>query len=204
MENKEKEKKVKRTTSKAKGTTKTKSTTKKKAVPTKGKVTKAKEKPQKTTEEKVTSKATQTKDVKIEEHGFWEDAKDNVVEGAKILGEEAKHLGKKISSYSEIVFGKIKDNTKEVFKHGLDLTHEGVHKAQQMAEHLKDDFEIKKLNNKKKDISTQLGIKFYLAIKSNDNEIPDDLMKEKDILSLLKELEVIDKEILQHSEKYNK
>ena len=148
------------------------------------------------------SKDNSKKQSKTNESGFWDEAKENVTEGAKIISDEAKHLGKRIAKYSETIFGKIKDN--EVFKYGLDLTSEGVHKAQEMAENLKDDFEIRKLNNKKKEVSTQLGMKFYLAVKNNKNKIPDNLMKDKEILSLLKELEQIDKEILKRTENSEK
>ncbi|MDA3905072.1 MAG: hypothetical protein PF484_03260 [Bacteroidales bacterium] len=154
--------------------------------------------------EKVSSKASEKQDDKTKESAFWDEAKENVTEGAKIFGDEAIHLGKKLASYSESIFGKIKDNTKDAFKYGLDLTNEGVQRAQEMAEHLKDDFEIRKLNNKKKEVSTQLGIKFYLEIKNNNNEIPDNLLKNNEVLSLLKELEDFDKEILKRSEETEK
>lgn len=141
---------------------------------------------------------------KSKEAGFWDDAKDSVSEGAKIIGDEAKNLRQKIASYSEVIYGKIKDNTQEVIKYGLDLTSEGVNKAQEAAEQLKDDYEVRKLNNKKKEVSTQLGMKFYLSVKNNDNKLPENLMKDKEILSLIKELEEIDKEILSRKEETDK
>lgn len=161
---------------------------------------KEKENTSKKTEDKQKKTNTKTDTNKNQEQGFWDEAKENVTEGAKIIGEEAKHWGEQFAKYSESIFGKIKDNTNDVIKYGLDLTSEGVHKAQEMAEQLKDDFEIRKLNNKKKEVSTQLGMKFYLAVKNNDNEVPDNLMKDKEIVSLLKELEQIDKEIIKLSE----
>ena len=136
----------------------------------------------------------------IKDKDFWTETKENINEGAKIFSKEAKQIGKKIASYSDVLFGKIKDNTKDVIKYGLDLTNEGVHRAQELAEDLKDDFEVRKLNTKKKEVSTQLGMKFYLAIKNNKNEIPADLLKDKEVLSLLKEIEEVDKEILKHSD----
>lgn len=146
------------------------------------------------------TKAKQEKTNTTEEHGFWDEAKENVSEGAKIIGEGAASFSHKLAEYSESIFGKIKDNTNEVIKYGLDLTKEGVHKAQEVAENLKDDYEVRKLNTKKKEVSTQLGMKFYLAIKNNDNKVPENLMKDKAIVSLVKELEEIDKEILKSSE----
>jgi len=158
-------------------------------------------------EKEHTSKTTEEKQEKTnanKEHGFWGEAKENVTEGAKIIGDEAKHWGEQFAKYSESIFGKIKDNTNEVIKYGLDLTSEGVHKAQDTAEQLKDDYEIRKLNNKKKEVSTQLGMKFYLAVKNNNNEVPENLMKDKEIVSLIKELEEFDKEIIKLSEEKNK
>jgi len=134
------------------------------------------------------------------EQSFWDETRENVFEGAKVISEEAKHLSQVIANYSETIFGKIKDNTSEVIKYGLDLTNEGVHKAQEIAEQLKDDYEVRKLISKKKEVSTQLGMKFYLAVKNNKNKIPENLLKEKDIISLLKELEELDKQILKLSE----
>ncbi len=55
-----------------------------------------------------------TKTEKKRETGFWEDAKENINEGAKFVGEEARDLGEKISSYSEEVFGKIRERTTEL------------------------------------------------------------------------------------------
>lgn len=162
---------------------------------------KAKENISENKESKASNKQEESKkkDQTTEETGFWDDAIENVSEGAKIVGDEAREFGKKIASYSEVLFGKIKDNTQEAFKYGLDLTQDGVHRAQELAERLRDDFEIRKQNNLKKDVAAQLGINFYLEIKNNDNKVPDNLMKKKNIISLLKELEKIDKEILKHS-----
>lgn len=141
---------------------------------------------------------------KAKEKDFWDDAKANISESAKNIGEEVKYLGKKMASYSETIFGKIKDNTKEVIKYGLDLTKDGVHQAQEMAENLKDDIEIRKFNTKKKEVSAQMGMKFYLEIKNNNNQIPENLMQDNEVISLLKELEKLDKEILKRSEESKK
>src|SRR6056297_1111376 len=132
----------------------------------------------------------------IDPEKIWEDAKENVTEGAKYITQEARELGKQISTYSEVLFGKIKDKSGEVLKYGLNLTEEGVNKAQKAAESLREDAEMKKLNKRKKEVASQLGMKFYLLVKNNGNHVPRDLISNKDILSLMKELEDIDKEIL--------
>lgn len=136
------------------------------------------------------------------DHGFWDDTKDNISEGARLIGEEARNLGSKVSSYSEVLFGKIREKTSDALKYGLDLTEEGVSKAQELGEQLRDNIQINKLNNEKKRVATQLGMKFYLAIKENKNKVPKNLLENEEILSLLKDLEDIDKEILKLSEQH--
>jgi len=69
----------------------------------------------------------------IENTGFWEEAKENINEGARIVGEEAKELSEKVTSYSETVFGKLKDYTEDILSSGISLTKEAVNKAQEYA-----------------------------------------------------------------------
>ncbi|MFP4488336.1 MAG: hypothetical protein ACLFN1_03450 [Bacteroidales bacterium] len=132
----------------------------------------------------------------VSESGFWEETGDNISEGAKVVGEEARSIADKISAYSEVLFGKVKDRSSEVFKSGLDLTKEGVNRAQAAADELRDNIEVGRLNKKKKEVATQLGMKFYLEVKNNDNKVPDNILRKRVFLSLMKELENIDKEIL--------
>jgi len=133
----------------------------------------------------------------VPESGFWEETTENISEGAKVIGEEARHIGEKISAYSEILFGKIKDKSSEALKSGLDLTKEAVNKAQQLGEDLRDNIKVKKLNKQKKEVATRLGMKFYLEVKNNDNKVPENINRKRVFISLLKEIENIDKEILE-------
>lgn len=133
----------------------------------------------------------------ISESGFWEETGENISEGAKVVGEEARSITDKISAYSEVLFGKIRDRSSEAFQGGLNLTREGVNKAQAVADDLRDNIEVARLNRKKKEISTQLGMKFYLEVKNNDNKVPDNILRKRVFMSLLKELENIDKQILE-------
>ena len=132
----------------------------------------------------------------VSESGFWEETGENISEGARIAGEEARKVGEKISAYSERLFGKIKDKSSEAFKSGLDLTKEGVNRAQAAADRLKDNIEVSRLNRQKKEVATQLGMKFYLEVKNNDNKVPENILRKRVFVSLLKELENIDKQIL--------
>ena len=135
----------------------------------------------------------------VTEAGFWEEATENISEGARIVGEEARLAGEKISAYSEILFGKIKDMSSDFFESGLNLTREAVNKAQKLGEDFRDNIQIKNLNKQKKEVATRLGMKFYLEVKSNDNKIPGNICNKRVFLSLLKEIEKIDKEILEIS-----
>ncbi len=131
---------------------------------------------------------------------FWNDTKENINEGAKIVGDEARDLGEKISSYSEEVFGKIKERTTEVFQSGKELTRDAVNKAQEMAEKYRDQSEVRKLNEEKKKVAAQLGMSFYLILKNNDNKVPDTILRRKAIKTTLKEMEELDQQILELSD----
>ena len=131
---------------------------------------------------------------------FWNDTKDNINEGAKIVGDEARDLGEKISSYSEEIFGKIKERTSEVFQSGKNLTQDAVNKAQEMAEKYRDQTEVRKLNEEKKKVAAQLGMSFYLILKNNDNKVPDTILRRKAIKTTLKEMEELDQQILELSD----
>lgn len=132
----------------------------------------------------------------VSESGFWEETGENISEGARVMGEEARSIADKLSAYSEVLFGKVKDRSSEAFKSGLDLTKEGVNKAQAAADDLRDNIEVSRLNKQKKEVATQLGMKFYLEVKNNDNKVPDNILRKRVFMSLMKELENIDKEIL--------
>ncbi len=127
---------------------------------------------------------------------FWEDAKGNINEGARIVGEEAKDLGEKISSYSEKIFGQIREKTSEVFESGKELTLDAVNRAQELAEKYRDQGEVRKLNEEKKKVAAQLGMNFYLMVKNNDNKVPPTILRRKAIKSTMKEMEELDQQIL--------
>lgn len=135
---------------------------------------------------------------------FWDEAKENINEGARVVGEEARDLGEKISSYSEVIFGKIKEKTEEVFQSGKDLTQDAVNKAQELAETYRERNEVRKLNDEKKKVAAQLGMSFYLILKNNDNKVPPTLLRRKAIKTTLSEMEEIDKQILDLTDEEDK
>ena len=69
---------------------------------------------------------------------FLAETKENIDEGARIVEEEARELGEKITAYSEVLFGKIRDYTEDILNSGVSLTKEAVNKAQEQAERLRD------------------------------------------------------------------
>lgn len=127
---------------------------------------------------------------------FWEDAKENINEGARIVGEEAKGLGEKISAYSEKVFGVVKEKSSEFLESGKTLTRDAVNRAQELAEKYRDQGEIRKLNEEKKKVAAQLGMNFYLMVKDNDNKVPPTILRRKAVKSTMQEMEEIDQQIL--------
>lgn len=152
-----------------------------------------------TKNEKMKNKTSKEKN----EPGFWDDTKENINEGARVIGEEARDIGERISSYSEIIFGKIKEKTEEVFQSGKDLTEDAVNRAQEVAEKYRDRSEIRKLNEEKKKVASQLGMSFYLILKNNDNKVPETILRRKAIKTTLHEMEELDRKILDLSDENN-
>lgn len=131
---------------------------------------------------------------------FLAETKENIDEGARIVEEEARELGEKITAYSEVLFGKIRDYTEDILNSGVSLTKEAVNKAQEQAERLRDRIEIRKLNDEKKQVATKLGMSFYLEVKNNENKVPPTLLRRKKFKSLFKDMEDLDSQILDLAE----
>jgi hypothetical protein len=201
-DNNQSDKKVqtKKATTKKASTPKAATASTKKAAPKKPVATTKKENVKEKVVNEPKNDKQQAKDVT-----FMDEARENVIEGAKVVGEEAKNWRSKISAYSEVLFGKVKKTTSKALKYGQELTEEAVNKAQEIGDNLRDNYQINQLNGEKKKIASQLGIKMYLEIKNNKNKIPAKLLEtNEEIVSLIKQLEEIDKKILDYSEKSNK
>ncbi len=153
---------------------------------------------------KTNQKQNESTSGKENESGFWDEAKENVSEGAKIVGEEARRIGGQISSYSEKIFGKVSESAADAYKASSEFTRDAVNAAQRLAEKYKDKYEVNKLNNQKKLYATQLGMKFYLEVKNNDDKIPENLLEKNDIKGLITNLENVDKEIIKITEEDEK
>jgi len=140
----------------------------------------------------------------VSEANFWDDVQDNISEGAKVLNEEAREFAEKVSSYSERIFGVIREKASDALHYGTNLTKDAVNYAQTMAEKYRDRVEINKINEEKKKASSQLGMNIYLAYKNNDNRVPVQTFSQKKVKSVLKELEELDKKILDLTEEEEK
>lgn len=134
------------------------------------------------------------------ESGFWDEARDNISEGARAFSSEAGEFGERVANYSEKIFGRIKEVTQSAWSRGTELTREAVESAQEMAEKYRDRNEINKLNDQKKKAASQLGMQIYLEYKNHDNHLPTTTTGKKDIKNLLNLLQELDKEILKYSE----
>ncbi len=132
--------------------------------------------------------------------GFWDEARDNITEGARVFSEEAGEFGERVASYSEKIFGRIRVVSLSAWSRGTELTQEAVQSAQEVAEKYRDQYEINKLNDQKKKAASQLGMQIYLEYKNHDNRLPTTTTGKKDIKNLLNLLQELDKEILKYSE----
>jgi|SRR6056297_2898700 len=138
---------------------------------------------------------------KTESRDFWKEAGENISEGSRVINEEAKVIGEKLSSYSEKIFGSIRRSSAEAYKTSAELTKHAVNRAQGLAEKYRDMYEMRNLNNEKKKLGSQLGVKLYLSMKNNDNAIPDDFTQDEEVQSLLEQIEQVDKKIIDLSGK---
>jgi hypothetical protein len=132
---------------------------------------------------------------------FWDDVQENISEGAKVIGEETRDFAEKVAAYSEKIFGIIREKASDAYQYSADLTKDAVNYAQQVGEKYRDRYEVNKLNEEKKKTASQLGMNIYLAYKNNDNRVPVQTFNQKKIKAALKELEELDKQILDFSEK---
>lgn len=135
---------------------------------------------------------------------FWDDVQENITEGAKVISEETRDFAEKVAAYSEKIFGIIREKASDAYQYGADLTEDAVNYAQKLGEKYRDRYEVNKLNEEKKKIASQLGMNIYLAYKNNDNRVPVQTFRQKKIKAALKDLEELDKQILDFSEKEEK
>jgi hypothetical protein len=141
--------------------------------------------------------------VRGDEQGFWNETKENVNEGAKIVGNELSTIGKRFVKVTESLLGKVQNKTNEMYKYGVEITNNS-NEINDLADHVKDDLTLKKMHAQKKELAEKLGMDFYELVKNNKNKVPDNLQSNKELLALIKELKKTDKEILDHEKVRNK
>ncbi len=105
-------------------------------------------------------------------------------------------MGETMSEYAQT----IGEKAKEVVKSGSEFTLEMVHKAQEIIDTYKHNQEIKQFGEERDKIMAKLGKHIYQAVKSVVNGLPEHLMEDTEIQTLLKEIESIDKKIIQIKE----
>ncbi|MCB2195639.1 MAG: hypothetical protein KQH79_07250 [Bacteroidetes bacterium] len=148
------------------------------------------------------SKKTKAK-VSRSEHGFWNETKENVSEGAKIIGNELNTIGKRFVKVTESLLGTVQNKTNEMYKYGVEITNNG-NEINDLADHIKDDVTLKKLHAHKKELAEKLGVHLYKLVKDNKNKVPENLQSNKELLSFIKDLKKADKEISDYEKNRNK
>jgi hypothetical protein len=129
-----------------------------------------------------------TDDTKLQKD-FWEEAKGNISEGAKLVGET-------VSEYAQT----IGEKAKETFKTGSEVTMEMVHYAQDIIDSYKHKQEIKELSEKRDEVFIELGRNLYRKVKGIENDLNEEFLQEKDVQSMLNEIENIDRKIIEINE----
>jgi hypothetical protein len=124
---------------------------------------------------------------------FWDDARENVSEGAKEVGET-------VTEYAQIM----KENAKNVFKTGSEFTQEMLHKAQEIIDNYQHNREIKQLGDERDKIMIKFGRHMYQTVKSVVTDLPEHFFNDTDVQSLIIEIEEIDRRILEIEGKENK
>lgn len=120
------------------------------------------------------------------EKDFWQEAKENVTEGARAVGET-------VGDYAET----IKEKAGEAFKLSSAFTMDMVHKAQDIIDEFREKQEIKHLSDARDEFMAQAGMALYRAVKENDHKLPDGFIDEKSVAAMLKEIETIDAKIIE-------
>lgn len=141
--------------------------------------------------------------VRGSEQSFWNETKENVNEGAKIVSRELRTIGKRFVTVTESLLGAVQDKTNEMYKYGVEITNNG-NEIIDIEDHIKNDVTLKKLHTQKKEIAEKLGLNLYKLVKDNKNKVPENLQSNKELLSLIKDLRKADKEISDHEKVRNK
>ena len=167
----------------------------------------AKDKKTKTQNSKTTNTTKQTKTEKPEEEkvnnpkseeqkketdnnskekDFWNEAGENISEGAKVVGETVSHYAQSLG-----------ESAKKAFKSSSEFTMEMVHNAEDIIDNYKDKIEIKRLSDERDELLIQLGKHLYRTVKSVKDGLPENYAGNTDVQELLQKIENIDKKIIE-------
>jgi len=137
-------------------------------------------------EPKVESSSQASRDVEKEKN-ILEEAVDNIEEGAKLVREKAT-----------VLTDKLKKGLSQAYDTSVKVADELSHIAQEYAEKYKAESEIKKLKAEKESLLFQLGEAFYKH-RLTGNDFVDTFLNIKDTKTQLKQIEKIDKKIVETS-----
>ncbi len=132
-------------------------------------------------------------------HGPLVEAAENIEEGARIISEKVSEVAGEVANKTSEIAGTVYDKVKETVSDVVDIGTRAVddlsQTAQNYIEKYKNKAEISKISEKRNGLTTQLGSLVYLRYKVQ-NTGPENLFNDKEISSLIKEIEAKDKEII--------
>lgn len=126
---------------------------------------------------------------------FFDEAKESISEGARIISEEAKRIEKIIGKTTEKFFNRIKGKTSEAIDTSADFSRDAYNKALEIIEKFKDKQETKKLLERKKELEQELGLYVYLT-HTMEKTSSDDLFAKDDVIDTIKKIAIIEREII--------
>jgi hypothetical protein len=159
--------------------------------------------PQKTVNKKSTNKTMPVKENK-EDTGFFVDAAENIETGAKVVREKttevASDIAEKTSEVTNTVIDKVKDVVSDAVDIGTKTFDEVSDTAQNYINKYKNKLEMNKVSDERNKLTTKLGSIVYIRHKVRDVG-PEHMFKDQEILTLIKDIEKKDKEIIKIGKK---
>lgn len=175
-------------TTEKKKTTQTKKTTRTSSGTSSSSAENKQSKAETSTEDKTASQSGNEQ----QEQDFWDEARENVSTGAKIVGET-------VSEYTERFLENLKSTATKAYKASSEFTMETVHKAQEVIDNYRDQQSIRRLSEERTELAADLGMLLYRSMKSNDDKLPDSFDSQQEVNTLLKKIGAIDQHIVEIS-----
>ena len=142
-----------------------------------------------TDKENTATKANNSKD-HDSEASFWDEARENIAEGARVVGDT-------FSEYSEKFMSTVKEKASEAYKFSSEFTLDAVHSAQGIIDDYRDRIEVKRLSDERDKHTAKLGLRLYHSIKNNKGHIPENFISDENVTTMLHDIEAVDKKLLE-------